>query len=72
MRNNLIIEFLEVLELGYGSREEYNHLNWAVKKLRGDLLTMDSKNEEQMGCDLATNVVQESNNLSSSEYPYYF
>ena len=32
MRKNLIIEFLEVLELGYGSREKYNYLNWAVKR----------------------------------------
>ena len=38
------------------------------KKVRGDLLAMDSKNEEQIGCDLATNVVQESNDLQVSSH----
>ncbi|KAL3520966.1 hypothetical protein ACH5RR_019115 [Cinchona calisaya] len=39
LRNNLIMELLELVELGYGLREKYNHLKRIIKNIRTEFLT---------------------------------
>ncbi|KAL3503149.1 hypothetical protein ACH5RR_037598 [Cinchona calisaya] len=60
LRNNLIIEFLEVVEMGYCSQEQYNKIKCAIKKIREEFLIMGNSSENLMGCDfLASAVAQD-------------
>ncbi|KAL3516755.1 hypothetical protein ACH5RR_023657 [Cinchona calisaya] len=47
VRNNLIMEFLKIVELGYGSQQKLNHVDRALKVVQNELLTMDDDTEDQ-------------------------
>ncbi|KAL3510279.1 hypothetical protein ACH5RR_029680 [Cinchona calisaya] len=59
------MEFLELVELAYGSREKYNHLKRVIKNIRMEFLTMDDNIENEVESDLPRIIATENDSLTN-------
>jgi len=48
MRNSLMLQFYEVVEVGCQSKRKYQHLGIGLQKLHHELLTMDDNSDKDI------------------------